>query len=156
MRHVWDVYKAPVWAVYKAPLKMGTNSVSLILSLLMPKKQIKFKVWGLVETQLLKRKHLLDQKNSSCKKTTLNTTFGLLWKLAKMSNFIFFISSSEGSEQLTQTDWFSLTFFCKREHLLGIHWQPVKLSRLEAYEGDLQVDFLKKNKVVNFVILGPK
>ena len=43
---------------------MGSNSVTEILSLLMPKKRKKLQGRGTVETQLLKRKHLLDRENS--------------------------------------------------------------------------------------------
>lgn len=57
-----------VWDVYKAPLKMEINSVTVILSHLIAKKQKKLQWRSLVETQLLKRKNLLDKKNSSGKK----------------------------------------------------------------------------------------
>ena len=43
---------------------MGSNSVTEILSLLMPKKRKKLQGRGTMETQLLKREHLLDRKNS--------------------------------------------------------------------------------------------
>ena len=46
-------------------LKMGSNSVTEILSILMPKKRKKLQGRGTVETQLLKREHLLDQENSA-------------------------------------------------------------------------------------------
>ena len=46
-------------------LKMGSNSVTEILSILMPKKRKKLQGRGTVETQLLKREHLLDRKNSA-------------------------------------------------------------------------------------------
>ena len=43
---------------------MGSNPVTEILSLLIPKKRKKLQGRGTVETQLLKREHLLDRKNS--------------------------------------------------------------------------------------------
>ena len=43
---------------------MGSNPVTEILSLLIRKKRKKLQGRGTVETQLLKREHLLDRKNS--------------------------------------------------------------------------------------------
>ena len=59
-------------------------------------------------------------------KTPLKHT-DLTWQLAKMSTFIPFPYSS-GSAQSSQAGWLSLTFLCKRKHLLGIQWSSVKLK----------------------------
>ena len=55
--------------------------------------------------------------------------FSLHWKLAKMPNFMPLISSSKSNEHSTQTNWLSLTFFNRRELLLGINWLSVKPKR---------------------------
>ena len=49
--------------------KIGANFVTVILSLLIPKKRKKLQVQGFVKTQLRKQKRLLDRKNSAGKKS---------------------------------------------------------------------------------------
>ena len=90
---------SPKWHVL-CTIQNGSSSVTVILSLLMPKNRKKFQGRGTVETQLLKRKHLFDQKNSPCV------------ALACFENLSKYPPSS-GNKQCTLAGRPSLTFFYK-------------------------------------------
>ena len=130
--------------------KMETSFVTVILSLLMSKRERNAE--NEINWKQLHKQNIFEIGKTCLAKNHLKPTgISLRWKLTELPTFMSVISSKD-NEPSSQAAWPSLTFFRKRKLLLWKFWLSVKKKWGRTDEcqelkhvGDLKINLLKRN-----------